>query len=296
MHIKGNNFESFIANTDVLQAVLSEIRSNANSAIPQPVMIIGPEGSGKSTLLRRLENESRGTDTIWIDGRYAVSSDFIISQCREANANIVFIDDMDYYFSRCDYDEQYRLRRFLNTEGAPMLVCSVSRVLPAIADYGAPFFEGMKVMHLDEISKDTFLTMYSGDAAARAEAMFRLLPPYIKSLKLISLALQVNNNAAEDIPFLLSAYSVIFREKYDSLPQYSQQILNALSSDKSGMTITEMRAKSGLPTNVLTAYLKSLSKQDLVEADKSVKRHTRYVLKAPLMGIWLNGTTQTSAS
>lgn len=286
MSPKADNISSYIANVDAFEAVNQEIASNLASTIPQPVMIVGQEGSGKTTLLRRLF-DSYDHRSLWIDGRSIFSSDYIVGQCRQNKASVVFIDDMDYYFSRCSYDEQSRLRRYLFNEGAPMLIASISKIIPALAEYSAPFFDGFKKVYLNPISKESLSTLLRSGYIERGMSMYELLPPTIKSVELINLILQINDNPVHDTSILLSLFSEKFSSIYRGLPTYSQQILNVMDSDGIGLTIPEIREKNALPTNILSAYLTSLRKLDIVKADKSVRKNTRYSIKDPMFSLWL---------
>lgn len=282
-----SKISDYIANEDALVNLKAEIYANTNSQIPQPVIIIGPEGSGKTTLLQRLYQTYLGKNCIWIDGRSVFTSNDIIVHCSKYKTSIVIVDDLDYYLSRCSYDEQFQLRRYLYSEGAPMLIASASKVHQALVDYNAPFFEGLKKIYLTPISNDLLLSLFE-NAYERARALFELLSPTIKTLVLIRNVLQINTNANQDTDTLVSLFSYKYINLYTGLPVYSQQIVNALGSCKDDMTLAEIREQNGLPTNILPVYLQSLQKQGIVTADKSIKKNRRYALKDPLFKLWLN--------
>ncbi len=278
---------SLVVNADALEAIQSEIASNAESSIPQPVMIIGQEGSGKTTLLRRLYQACAEKICIWIDGRYVFSSDYIIDLCTQRNSSIVFIDDIDYYLSRCSYDEQFKLRRYLYNEGAAMLIASASKVMPALVEYNAPFFEGLKKIYLNSVSKDNFISLFDGSSYERALSMFEVLSPTIKSLKLIYYIIEMNDIPSKDISILISFFSDKFKNIYKNLPTYSQHILNSVGAKDNGMVMSEIREDTKLPTNILSVYLKTLREIGIISADKSIRKNTRYAVKDPLFRIWL---------
>lgn len=287
MDIK-NALSSLTVNEDVFNAVRSEIEhNNIGDSIPQPIIVIGNEGFGKTTLLRRLYKVCMGKHIVWIDGRSLFSTADIIERHNLTNDSLLFIDDMDFYFTRCSYEEQFRLRRFLYNEGAPMLIATASRVLPALAEYDAPFFEGLKIIYLNPVSKDDISLLFDGKALERAVSMFDLMSPAVKSVGIIYNIIKLNNNSQTDKDILLSIFSDRYKNLYQRLPANSQNILNTLASNDNGMSIAEIRENSGLPTNVLTAYLKRLRDLGIITADKSIKRNTIYVLKDRLFRIWL---------
>lgn len=284
-NVQTNTISTFTANSAALDAICSEIDGNIGSAIPQPVLIIGQEGSGKTTLLRRLTTKYPTLHFVWIDGRSIFSSSDIIK--RASGDSILIIDNLDYFLDRCSYEEQFRLRRFLYNEGAPMLIASVSKLTPALTEYKAPFFEGLKKIHLSPISIKDISSMFEEKSIDRVSSMLSLVPPTINSVEIISRIIESTENPGKDIELLLSYFSSIYKYVYISVPINSQHILNILSGSTSGMTIPEIRAISGLTSGILTSYLKNLRKRNLISVDKAVKRNTKYLIKDPLFRIWL---------
>lgn len=280
-----NTLSAFIANGDALRAICSEIDSNIGSLIPQPILIIGEEGSGKTTLLNRLRIKYSNLHFIWIDGRFIFGSSDIIEKASEAS--ILIIDNIDYFFNRCSYEEQYRLRKYLYSEGAPMMIASVSKLMPAITEYKAPFFEGLKKIHLAPITIEEIKSLFNEKLINRITLLYNLLSPTIKSLIIISQIIKSNKDSNKDIKLLLNYYSAICKKIYIDVPIKSQQILNILGESPTGITIKEIRAISGIPSGILTSYLKNLRKQDIISVDKGVKRNTKYSIKDPLFRIWL---------
>ncbi|MDE6792284.1 MAG: ATP-binding cassette domain-containing protein, partial [Muribaculaceae bacterium] len=143
-----NSLHSFSVNDKVFESLNNEIISNKKSLIPQPVVIIGQQGAGKTTLLKRLYESYPDDKRIWIDGRTIFDSSDIIDSHDISKKNLLFIDDINYYFTRSSYEDQYKLRGFLYNEKSPMMIASMSRVIPAISEYEAPFFEGLKIVYL----------------------------------------------------------------------------------------------------------------------------------------------------
>lgn len=282
-----NSLSSIVVNEDAFNAVISEIRNNVDSQIPQPVMIIGQEGSGKTTLLKRLYESCVDRSCIWIDGRNIFSSANIIEAVTLTNNTLMFIDNIDYYFARCSYDEQYRFRRFLYNEGAPMMISTASQVLPAISEYEAPFFEGLKITYINPISNEEMAQILGKILFERAMHLWDLLPPTIKSVLIIHGIIKLNNVLEKDRGILLSLFSAQYRTLYQSQPIYSQHILNALSMTSVGIRIPEIRDLTGLKTSILTAYLKSLKNSDIINVDATIKKNTLYAIKDPLFRLWL---------
>ncbi|MDE5878394.1 MAG: ATP-binding protein [Muribaculaceae bacterium] len=293
--VKQSLFSQLSVNDNIFNTVISEISNNSGSSIPQPVMIIGQEGSGKTTLLKRIYNSNicQGKSKVWIDGRFIFCSEDIISKALHDNASIVFIDDMDFFLTRCSYEEQFRLRKFLYNENAPMMIGTISKVLPALTEYEAPFFEGLKNTYIYPVSPDIITHLFNSQDLARARLLMNFLPLTIESVKTVYNIIKLNDIPEKDTNILVSMFSNKYRNTYQSLPTNSQHILNAFESGNTAMTIPELRDKTGLPTNILTAYLKTLDSGDIIRVDKSIKRHTKYSLKDPLFQLWLTKSVQS---
>lgn len=277
----------YIANEDAYASSCKEIDDNYDSSIPQPIIIIGETGSGKTTLLHRIVESYNDRPYVWINGRSIFSSDDITGSNNFLKNTLLIVDDIDYYFQRCDYQEQYKLRHFLYNEGAPMLIGTCSKILPALTEYNAPFFEGIKLIYLYPISADEIRPYFDRRSIQRVVSLLEFTSHTIKSLIIIDKIIKTNPIQKRDLDLLLSSYSETFSLIYHNNPKYSQQILNILCQTENGMSISEIRSGYGLTANILTAYLKSLRKQGIVSADKSVKKRTKYFIKDKLFRIWL---------
>lgn len=288
-----NSLHSFSVNDKVFESLNNEIISNKGSLIPQPIVIIGQQGAGKTTLLKRLYESYPDDKRIWIDGRTIFDSSDIIDNHNISKKNLLFIDDINFYFTRSSYEDQYKLRGFLYNEEAPMMIASMSRIIPAISEYEAPFFEGLKIVYLPPVTENDLSLILDKDIFSRTETLLPLMPPTITSL-LTALDLVVRNkNPEEDKERLIDIFSEKYRTLYDSLPLYSQRILNSFGIAEGGMTMPQLKIISGLPTNILSAYLKRLNEIEITSTDKSIKKKSVYFLKDPLFQLWLKNNAPT---
>lgn len=289
--IKGINcfkeISSLIINEDVYNAVRKEILSNRGARIPQSIMIIGQEGSGKTTLLKRLYLAFPDRKPIWIDGREVFSTSNIVEKSTWGQDSLLFIDNVDFFFNRCSYEEQYRLRRVLYNEGGPMMIASLSKVMPAIAEYEAPFFEGLKNIYIPPLKLEEILKEDVGFKTARIQNLYALLPPTIHSLMTVAGIMSLNSNPQIDLELLIGIFTNKYKNLYESQPTYSQHLLNALSTERAGLTLPAIRNLTNLSSGTISAYLKSLAKYALISTDSSVKKHTIYSISDPLFFLWL---------
>ena len=277
-------------NASAHSMIVNDILQNSSSAIPQPIVIIGIDGAGKTCLLQQIADSvaRSGKHILWIDGRTVFSTDDIIAHQNITPHTVILIDDIDFYFTRCSYDEQYRLRHYLYNEGAPMLIATAEKVLPAFSEYQAPFFEGIKMVYLKPLAIDKCVAnCFDPSNISRVQSLFDLLPKTIKSLEIIDAIIATNNDSARDLQCLFTFFSSQFHAQYKALPTYSQRILNALGTNSHGLLLSEIRKKSGLGTNILSAYLKIMFDSGVIAKDSSQKRRSTYAIKDPLFALWI---------
>lgn len=72
------------------------------------------------------------------------------------------IDNIQHYFERTDNTEQYNLRGKLNKAGAPILIATSDKVLPAFTDYESAFFEGLKISYIRPLAVTDY-SMFVGN-------------------------------------------------------------------------------------------------------------------------------------
>ena len=226
----------------------------------QPNLIVGESGCGKTFLMKRLygrikENMSNILYPIVIEGKSLFSTDDIWSQCasrleinheksafdavwewQKINSKrvVLFVDNMQYYFERTDNTEQYGLRGKLNKSGAPILIATVEKVLPAFTEYDAAFFDGFKITYLKPLTVSTVEKITNGRYEInRLEKIMAYMPKTVRSM-------------------------------FNATSTQTQRILSALSQSESGLTLSEIREITGQENGKISPYLKLMIDQKLV--------------------------------
>lgn len=280
-----NNLVSLKINDRIFDSIVAEIASLSDKGIPQPMLIVGEEGTGKTTLLKRISYNVSDKTKVFIDGRMLFKADEIIKTWENSNSpSLLIIDNWDFYLSRSDFDDQYRLRKFLYNEGAPMMIASVRKQTEALTDYNAPFFEGLDILYIEPISDEWLHNAFTQEQWERAKKLWHFLPKTIKSIITIREILKLNEDPNLDLSMCISRFADRYRNIYQNLPIYSQIILNALDDD---LILSEIREKTSLPTSILPSYLSQLKKLGIIKTDKSTKRKTKYSIKDPMFNLWL---------
>lgn len=292
---------------NIIQRILRHVAEDLNpDRIPQPMLIAGSEGSGKSSLLQSLANSLANNDTTAtlpiFDGKQFFSSRDIIGAIEEHGTEnkididnktekirrIVMIDDLDYYFKRSDFDDQYLLRSYLNKETAPLLIATISGIDASLADYKAPFFEGVRLVYVPALSISTIDKMdISSDKKRRIATLMEYLPPVVRSLKTASNIVEISEDQDNDLKELVSSMAPQYRAKLENLPVYSQKILYSLANSDSPQKLSDLRVLTGLDAGILSTYLRQLLKSEDIRKTSPEKRGTPYQLSDRLFKLWL---------
>ncbi len=271
--------------------------------IPQPMFIVGRRGSGKTTILRslvdKLAHQRLSGKLNFFDGKQFFSSHDIIRAIEgveyEENINsdeerrIVIIDDFDYYLKRTSFDDQYILRNYLNRESSPLLIATVSGIDDSLADYRAPFFEGVRLIYIPPMSSSIISSLnVSAEMQNRLSALLEYLPPVVHSLKLASDVITLSDSKDNDLQVLLDSVAPSYRTKLEGMPITSQKILDAMSMSKTDVTLAELRDITKLPGGTISTYLRQLIKSGDIRKTVAKKRDTPYAITDKLFKLWLS--------
>ena len=266
-------------NQQCVDAVLQQAKTVHGQTIPQPIAIVGPEGSGKTTILKRIL--SRLESAVVLDGREIFTTEDIIS--RVDGNRFVLIDNADYYFQRTDYQEQYKLRAYLNREGAPMMICAIKRILRAFTDYDAAFFNGFQFEFIPKVDSPDLPDVNK----ARFNHLMTFLPAYIRYVNITYAIVKQKQDEGEDISQLLNLFSDKFAIIYNTLPTNAQRIVNSLAKSREGMKLGEIRLDSGLYSSTISTYMVSLVENGIITKNIPARLKTVYSLKDKCFALWL---------
>ena len=297
------NFAQEIAEP-IIQKIIRYVNDDISiSHIPQPLFIVGSSGAGKTTLIAMLSTTLKSNghfgNIMIFDGRQFFGSTDIIEAIKNntdalkperlPKRNIVIIDDLDFYFTRTSFDDQYRLRNYLNTESSPLLIATISRVGEWLTDYNAPFFEGVRLVYIPPV--DNSFLAHAGlpsETHDRLTSLLEYLPPVVRSYKVASDIVAVSESADLDLNELLSRFAPMYRVKMDEMPLYSQKILYTLANAEKPINLSELRNLTALPAGTLSTYLRQLVNSGIIRKVNPDKRGTPYEIRDNLFRKWLS--------
>lgn len=301
-------------NEDIYTSLINSLLKEDLSKIAQPKLIVGEAGCGKTFLIKRLQSAvkkeiSKTLYPIVIDGKSLYSTNDIWVQCasllnieekddlfngilkwQECNLKRIalFIDNIQYYFKRTDNTEHYGLRGKINRAGAPMLIASAEKVLPAFTDYNAAFFDGFKILYIKPINITSVQNIVSKQYdVSRLETIMSYLPKTIRSMFIAIEILEKSHDCKSDLCFLSDYFYSHYQERYDSSTIPVQRILSALTHVDNGLNLAEIREKTKQENGKISPYLKLMTDQKIIQKEAKSLRGGIYSITDPLFKLWL---------
>lgn len=314
--------EVLAINEEAYTALSSYLSKEDVTKTAQPNLIVGESGCGKTFLMKRLygivkENMGNTLHPIVIEGKSLFSTDDIWNQCvlylnieggndsfdailkwQETNSRrvVLFVDNVQYYFERTDNTEQYGLRGKLNRSGAPIIIASSEKVLPAFTDYDAAFFDGFKITYLKPLTISAVKEIKdSGYDINRLEKIMADMPKTARSMFIAMGILDKSEDSTNDLAFLSDYFFSHYQEKFDVTSTQTQRILSALSQSDSGFTLSEIREITGQGNGKISPYLKLMIDQKLISKEAKTSRGGIYSIVDPLFKLWLRHNTVTTS-
>ncbi len=282
-------------NSDIFTSIFNYLQKEGNNKVAQPNLIIGENGSGKTTLLKRLyfsiEKSNKQLKPIFIDGKSLFSTDDIWKHysSQDDSYRIVFlIDNIQYYFERTDNSDHYNLRGKLNKAGAPIMIATADRVLPAFTDYEAAFFDGFKISYIRPLATTDYsvLVKHKTDMV-RLENLMSYLPKTPRSVQIAAKIVNESASQETDIILLIDYFSSHYQAKYDGYVVQIQRILSAISKAEKGVSLQDIRQMTGQENGKISPYLKLMVDQKIIDKTSKTQRGGIYTIADPLFKVWL---------
>ena len=287
--------ETVVINNDIFTSIFSYLLKEDRDKIAQPNLIIGEKGSGKTSLLKRMyfsiENSTKWLKPVFIDGKSLFSTDDIWKFCSQQDDScrtVLLIDNVQYYFERIDNTEQYNLRGKLNKAGAPILIATADKVLPAFTCYESAFFEGFKISYIRPlvVTDYSIFVGYEADMT-RLENLMSYLPKTPRSVQIAAKIIEDSASPEMDIMLLLDYFSFYYQAKYDSYVVQIQRILSAIARPENGVSLQEIRQMTGQDNGKISPYLKLMAGRKIRDRTSQTQRGGIYTITDPLFKLWL---------
>lgn len=294
-HSQGIKDDAVVINNDIFTSIFRYLLKEDRDKIAQPNLIIGENGSGKTSLLKRMYfsigNSGKQLKPVFIEGKNLFSTDDIWKFCPlqdDSRRIVLLIDNIQYYFERTDNTEQYNLRGKLNKAGAPILIATSDKVLPAFTDYESAFFEGLKISYIRPLAVADY-SMFVGNETdmARLENLMFYLPKTPRSVQIAAKIIEDSASPEMDIMLLLDYFSFYYQAKYDSYVVQIQRILSAIARAEYGVSLQEIRQMTGQDNGKISPYLKLMADRKIIDRTSQTQRGGIYTITDPLFKLWL---------
>jgi hypothetical protein len=294
-HSQGIKEDAVVINNDIFTSIFNYLLKEDRDKIAQPNLIIGENGSGKTSLLKRMyfsiENSDKQLKPVFIEGKNLFSTDDIWKFCPlqdDSRRTVLLIDNIQYYFERTDNAEQYNLRGKLNKAGAPILIATSDKVLPAFTDYESAFFEGLKISYIRPLAIADY-SMFVGNEAdmARLENLMSYLPKTPRSVQIAAKIIEDSTSPETDIMLLIDYFFFYYQAKYDGYVVQIQRILSAIARAEDGVSLQEIRQMTGQDNGKISPYLKLMSDRKIIDKTSKTQRGGIYSIVDPLFRLWL---------
>lgn len=276
-HSQGIKEDAVLINNDIFMSIFSYLLKEDMDKIAQPNLIIGENGSGKTTLLKRMyfsiENSGKQLKPVFIDGKSLFSTDDIWKCCPlkdDSSRTVLLIDNIQYYFERTDNTEQYNLRGKLNKVGAPILIATADKVLPAFTRYESAFFEGFKISYIRPLVVTDY-SMFVGHETdiTRLKNLMSYLPKTPRSVQIAAKIIEDSASSEMDVMLLLDYFSFYYQAKYDGYVVQIQRILSAIARPENGVSLQEIRQMTGQDNGKISPYLKLMADRKIIDLNSA---------------------------
>ncbi|GAB3763693.1 ATP-binding protein [Spirosoma pomorum] len=216
---------------------------------------------------------------------------------------LLLIDNIGDVLKKLDNQEGKRLREILLTTPELRLIGATSVVIEQVHDYAKPFYEFFKVIHLNGLSREEatelFLNLgetYHTDAVkelierqpGRIEAIRRLTGGVIRTMVLLFEILVENDSGSvfRDLNVLLDRVTPLYKHRLDDLPAQQQKIVAALAQAWDAASAKELAQVVRLESKVVSAQLKQLINNGVVEKVETNTKNHLYRLEERFFNIW----------
>ena len=280
-----NVLSSITINTDIYISIIDQVSKKIKNQEPGITILSGAFGTGKTTVLRKVCNHYKKEGQIidWIDGRSIFNAEVLLSMLSSAQSCIIFIDDIDFFYSRVDTSEKQRLMDSIKINKSILVGASDNlNVIQSSLSYILPI-DFISIPPLD--MESLWEVLLSDEQKKRAQYLGEFLTPTIRHAEEIYGI--VKGRRGYDLLQLIERHSALYCERYRKLSIYSQNILNNLAEDHTGLTMSELKQRTNLPNNILSSYLRTLRNNDIISYEVRTKGKTKYKICDLLFRKWL---------
>ncbi|MBX9782528.1 MAG: tetratricopeptide repeat protein [Chitinophagaceae bacterium] len=239
-----------------------------------------------------------------------ISFNLLTQQLKTTGKRVVLlIDNIGDLFNKFTNQENHRFREILMTSPHFLLIGASSQMLEHTFRYDKPFFEFFYQLKLEPLLKEEATDLMKAlasnyNAYDKIEKIIKEHPERVEVLRRITggvprtlvLLFEIlidsdNGNTFEDLEELTDRVSPLYKERMDALKPQQQKIMDTLARAWEPLTASEILEQSklyreNLASNQVSAQLKQLEENQLVETIDLGKRKKAYRIRERFFNIW----------
>jgi TPR repeat protein len=219
---------------------------------------------------------------------------------------ILFIDNIAELFEQFNQIESEILREILTTNNNIRIIGGSAIRLEAFFDNKAPFYQFFTIQTLTGLNKKettALLNKLSEHAGIKEQETLKNLlnssPEKIESIRRLTggiprtLSILFNilvegpkGNAFTLLEETIDKTTPLYKHRMDDLTAQQKPIVNAIALNWDGISVKEIAEKTRLPSKQVSAQLRQLEKQWIIEKTPTNTKNHLYALKERFFNIW----------
>lgn len=213
---------------------------------------------------------------------------------------IVFIENIDVFFKKIGLSGQERLLKVLETSTVISMICSATTHFDGIDSFSDPF----KIIQLHGLTRSESVKLLYALAKQKGEVdhiqhVIREHPKRLESLRrltggnprIISYLFQIfldneNGRAIIDLYQLLDDITFLYKAELDQQSPQQQKVIDVIARNWDAIPTKDIAQRTGIESKHVSAILKALEKNQVVERVATKTKNHLYRLKDRFLNIW----------
>ena len=222
---------------------------------------------------------------------------------KEKKKLILLMDNFGDLLEKFTLQERQRLREVLITVPELRIIAGSSRILEHTFSNDEPFFEYFKIVQLDGLSKkevtDLMRNLGEVDDQPRMEQILKEEPGKVESLRRLSGGVprtmvllyeifidEETGDSFKTLHNLIERVTPLYKHRMDELKPNQQEIVEVIALNWDGIPVKEIARRTRMESNVVSAQLGQLEKNNIIEKVKTSTKNNLYRLSERFFNIW----------
>jgi tetratricopeptide (TPR) repeat protein len=264
---------------------------------------LAEELDGTISGLSDLRDESKLSETA-----YQTLCDF----CKKINRRPVFlVDNIDILFEGISADEQFKLRKLITSNGAPIFIAACTQNPRESQNYDAAFYDAFDNIYLERLDRKEMrdLLLQLAQRTGREEILGEIYEktgqldalhnltggnPRVAVFLFQLIANGLSDKIYENLNTLLDVITPLYKSNFEKLSKQAQVIVDALALNWDPCDLDMLSQITRLENNQLSAQLDRLLKSGWierssrfsVEKNKVLSKAKNYAVRERFFNIW----------